>query len=219
MKNICKITPFVLISILLFACSHEEPTDATPEDAPEMPDQEMWHSDVKMTNKGELSAIIHFGHMSRYMKKSLTLFNEGVNIDFYKENNVIGSQLVSEAGQFNQDSKNVKATGNVVVESDSGLTLYTQELYYYQKSDRILSNVDVMVCTANGDTLYGRGFESDTQMNNWKIISPYDGVAHKSVDLSLERFEKNELPDTLEIDTTNAADSLLVPALPDAAQP
>ena len=132
---------------------------------------------------------------------------------------MIGSQLASEAGQFNQDSKNVKATGNVVVESDSGLTLYTQELYYYQKTDRILSNVDVMVCTANGDTLYGRGFEADTQMNNWKIIAPYDGVAHKSVDLSLERFEKNELPDASEIDTTNAADSLLVPALLDAAQP
>ena len=219
MKNKVIIAFLLMISLWPAACFHEEPVESDASKAPEMPDQEIWDSKVKMTNKGDLSAIIHFGHMSRYTKKSLMLFDQGIDIDFYNDKGVVGSQLISEAGEYSQDTKNVRATGNVAVESDSGLTLYTQELFYYQDSDRILSNVDVMVCTVEGDTLYGRGFESDTQMNNWEIKQPYDGVAHKSVDLSFERFQKKAEADSAVMDSTIAVDSLSVPESQDAVQP
>lgn len=217
-----KKTKFALLMLVLglMACHQQEPVNAANvSNHPEMPDQEIWNSKVKMTNKGDLSAIIHFGHMSRYMKKSMMLFDQKIDIDFYRDNGEIGSQLKSDAGEYYQDTKNVKAIGNVAVESDSGLTLYTQELYYYQDSDKILSTVDVKVVTDSGDTLYGKGFESDAQMNHWEIKEPYDGMAHKSVDLSLDQFKKTDRVDSSAADSTTVVDSLIVPDSTNAAQP
>ncbi len=219
MKSTSKILTLLAAALWLFSCTHEDPVDVESSKAVEMPDQEIWDSEVKITNKGNLEAIIHFGHMSRYIKKSLTLFDQGVDIDFYKEDGEVGSELTSEAGEYDEDTKNVKAIGNVVVESDSGFTLYTQELYYYQDSDKIMSNVDVMVSTRDGDTLYGKGFESDAQMNFWEIKEPYDGVAHKGVDLSLDRFQKKEKQDSALIYSTSIADSLNVTDSADVEQP
>ncbi len=207
MKRVYITTSFLIALAVFAACRHEEPVDLETVKGPEMPDQEIWNSRVKMTHKGDLSAVIHFGHMKRYSKKSLMLFDQGIDIDFYREDGEVGSQLVSDAGEYNQETKNVRAVGNVAVESDSGMTLYTQELFYYQDSERILSQVDVMVCTEEGDTLYGRGFESDAQMTQWEIKSPYDGVAHKGIDLSFEPFEKKEQTDSVAQDSTVAADS------------
>ncbi len=208
-----------MIVLVLTACQHQDPVDVDASNQPEMPDQEIWNSMVKMTNKGKLSAIIHFGHMSRYMKKSMMLFDQKIDIDFYNDDGEIGSQLKSDAGEYDQDTKNVKAVGNVAVESDSGLTLYTQELYYYQDSDKILSKVNVKVTTAGGDTLYGKGFESDAQMNHWEIKEPYDGVAHKSVDLSLEQFKKADKADSSVVDSIAVPDSLSRPDTTSAATP
>ena len=122
-----------MLALWLMACHHQDPVDVDTSNQPEMPDQEIWNSRVKMTNKGDLSAIIHFGRMRRYMRNSVMLFDQRIDIDFYKDNGEIGSRLAADAGEYHQDTENVKAIGNVSVESDSGLTLYTQELYYYQE--------------------------------------------------------------------------------------
>ena len=98
--------------------------------------------------------------------------------------------------------ENVKAIGHVVVVSDSGITLYTDELFYYRDSDRIISNTRVKVETKEGHILHGVGFESDAQMDFWEIRNPHDGVAPQGVDLSMDRFEKKEVPDSVLADST-----------------
>jgi len=49
--------------------------------------------------------------------------------------------------------------------------------------------VDVALISDKGDTLYGRGFESDTQMRNWRI-KQLSGASHARIDISGERFKR-----------------------------
>lgn len=203
-----------LLGAVLTGCFQDRTVDTEFEEPEEMPDQEMWDFEIRATKMGELQAIIRAGHMRRYSKNATSLFDEGIHIDFYNEDEKVTSVLKAETGELEEQTTNVTARGNVVVESDSGITLYTEELYYDKNKEKIFSETDVKIATQKGDTLHGVGFESDTQMDEWEIKKPYDGVSHTSVDLDLESNE----PDSAAMDTvvtdTSRLDSAAVDTLP-----
>jgi hypothetical protein len=45
-------------------------------------------------------------------------------------------------------------------------------LVWDSKEELIYTEVNVMLTTEEGDTLYGVGFESDIAMENWRILKP-----------------------------------------------
>ena len=69
------------------------------------------------------------------------------------------------------------AIGNVVVLSDSGVTLFTDTLSWDNIREKVYSDDEVIFITEEQDTLYGIGFESDVELDNWKILKP-TGVFH-----------------------------------------
>ncbi|MDZ7722846.1 MAG: LPS export ABC transporter periplasmic protein LptC [candidate division KSB1 bacterium] len=188
-----------LFLISFSGCSRDESSGIGSARQKKVPDQEMWNFRVKATNQGQLNAIIQAGYMQRYADQALAMFKDGVEIDFYQKGEHT-SRLTSDSGRFHESNMNVRALGHVEVHSDSGISLYTQELVYDQQADRIYSNVDVKVTTLDGDTLSGKGFESDAQLSRWQIINPHDGVYHKPMDLSIQR-EKSPDEDSTKIDT------------------
>ncbi len=179
---------------LLSACEKRPsvPAEVQKTDAP---DQEMWNFTVRATDCGMLQALIQAGHMRRFSGRGLALFDQGVHIDFFGREGEHVSTLTAEGGELDDATGNVKVSGNVAVVSDSGFTLYSELLFYHKEENRLFSNVDVMVTTVDGDTLRGVGFESDTQMNQWRILKPHKGVAHKGADLSLPKRRTQNRPD------------------------
>ncbi|MBN1560621.1 LPS export ABC transporter periplasmic protein LptC [candidate division KSB1 bacterium] len=196
-----------MMSLFIGDCRRDDSTAFQTGEARKLPDQEIWDFKATTTTNGKLEAVIRAGHMQRFSKESRMLFDDGIHVDFYDEKGKHASVLTAMSGEYDVETENVKAMGNVVVVSDSGITLYTDELYYYRDSDRIVSNKNVKVETEEGHVLHGVGFESDAQMRLWEIRQPYDGVA-PGVDLSMERFEKKPRPDSLRADAT--ADSMNV---------
>lgn len=203
----------MIVAVLLSGLCGCERREAAPEvyQKSDVPDQEIWNFTVTATDKGNLQAVIQAGHMRRFSNRALALFDQGVHIDFYDEHGRPASVLTALGGESDDNSGNVKIVGNVVVVSDSGFTLHTEELLYRKAENRIFSNVKVMVTTDRGDTLRGVGFESDTQMNDWRILNPYEGVAHKGADLRLESRRKpapaerqSAVPDSASADSTAA---------------
>lgn len=186
---------YFLVTLILVVCSQlgchrDKPTDSTLQSqADEFPDQEGWNSTIVSTNKGQVDAIIEYGHMARYLKKQIVHFDEGVIVDFYDTEGSHTSKLTAAGGVMNEKTNDVEAVGNVVVVSDSGVTLYTERLQWSQKTEKIISDVDVMITTEKGDTLYGNGFESDPELTEW-TIKHLHGTAHRSVDLSTEKWKK-----------------------------
>ena len=72
----------------------------------------------------------------------------------------------------------MKAIGNIIAVSDSGITLYTDTLFWNAKKEKMSTLDSVMITTTETDTLYGIGFESDSDLQNWKIIKP-SGVTNR----------------------------------------
>ena len=89
------------------------------------------------------------------------------------------SNLKSERAFVYENSDNLLAIGNVVVVSDSGVTLFTDSLYWENDNERITSNDTVMLTTGVNDTLYGVGFESDVDLTHWKILHPWGVTARE----------------------------------------
>ena len=179
----------ILVLPFIFTCEREEPVYV--EENVEVPDQEMWNSSVKVSHKGRTEAIVKYGHMERYSKRSVSYFDDGLVIDFFNSDGEHASKLTANRGEMKEKSNDVKAMGNVVVISDSGVTLHTEELYYDEKRDLIISNVEVMITTADGDTLYGKGFESNAEFTETTILEPH-GIAHSGVDLSADNIKSKK---------------------------
>ena len=163
---------FILMVSILSACEKQDDQDDMTDSEPElMPDQESWNSEIILTSGGRKIALIHAGHMAKYKNKNFILMDEGVEIDFYDDEENHTSHLKSERGEINERLRDLKAIGNVVVVSDSGETLFTEELLWNNKLQKIISEVEVMITTET-DTLYGIGFESDAGLSSWTIKKP-----------------------------------------------
>ena len=62
-----------------------------------------------------------------------------------------------------------EAKGNVVVKKSNGQELYTQQLFWNEKTRRIWSNVDSKIVEESGNSYIVEGFESDDQLKDWKF--------------------------------------------------
>lgn len=200
------ISIFIVIAFL--SCRSEKSVMVQKDSrGEEVPDQEMWQSTVTSMNKGKKEAVVQYGHMMHYPERKFYQFDDGVKVDFYDKTGAHASVLTSKRGELDEKTNNVKAMQNVVVVSDSGVTLFTEEIAFNQELNKIISTVDVKITTTKGDTFYGIGFESDPQLTNYEI-KKLSGKAHKGLDLTMEKWKKEK--STLKDSTSskeNVADS------------
>ena len=93
-------------------------------------------------------------------------------MDFFDANEEHMSCLSSDKAEINERTDFLRAINNIIVESDSGVTLFTDTLSWDNDRELIFTNDSVMITTETNDTLYGIGFESDVNMERWKILKP-----------------------------------------------
>ena len=164
-------------SIVLFACSNVE-SDKLGETREGLPDAESWNATITLTNKGSKRAIIKSGHLEKYQQRQYILLDQNVDADFFNENEIYSSNLKSEIAEIDESKDFLIAMGNVVVVSDSGVTLYTDTLSWDNVDEKVFTDDSVVFITEQNDTLYGIGFKSDIELNNWEIMQP-TGVFHE----------------------------------------
>ena len=110
------------------------------------------------------------------------MLDSSVTVDFFDSREQHTSVLTSEKAEINQASNDMKAMGNVVAVSDSGITLYSESLTWNSREEKLHTKDNIMVTTLETDTLYGVGFESDSDLKNWKILNP-SGVTDRQFKL------------------------------------
>ena len=103
-----------------------------------------------------------------------------VKIDFYNDKGNHISILYSDSAMINEKNNNLKASSNVYVVSDSGYTLATSKIIWDNSYKMIVAEDSVMFTTIEGDTLYGVGFESDSDLEEWRIFRPF-GIARDGI--------------------------------------
>ena len=159
---------FMVIVILGCSSVEDEIIDVNEK---KYPDQESWNTEIILTKNGQKRAVVLAGHLTKSNDESMVVLDEAVDVDFFNAEQSHLSHLKSHQARVNENTNDLLASGNVVVISDSGVTLYTEELRWDHRRERIISDVFITL-VSNQDTLTGIGFESDSDLENWIIEKP-----------------------------------------------
>jgi LPS export ABC transporter protein LptC len=180
---------FVLgLSVLLLAltagpaCTQKGDGGPAANSPERFPIQEGWNSKIIISRAGLTQAVVRYGHMIKYEKTDVILFDQGIDVDFFDEQGMHSSHLISDRGEYNEKTEDVTGMGSVHVLSDSGMTLDTEMLHWDNARGRIYSDSLVIMTTADQDTLYGFGFESNADLTRRVIRRPW-GKTKRHVDL------------------------------------
>lgn len=172
----------IFIFSLLMGCVSEDKPSAVNDKTGDYPDQESWDATILITREARTIGHLKAGKIEKYSNKNITLLKDGITLDFYNEQGQHTSLLTAEGGKVFDINQDMLAYGNVVVVSDSGMTLYTDTLKWDNKKRKIISEVPIMITTDEGDTLFGDSFVSDPNLKNREIINPH-GKSVKTVNI------------------------------------
>ena len=161
----------LFVLIFQFACQSNE-LQRSGETRQGRPDAESWDAIITLTNKGAKRGVIRSGHLEKYNDNEFILLDQNVDADFFNEEEVFTTNLKSLVAEIDEEEDFLVAIGNVVVVTDSGVTLFTDTLSWDNQKEKVFTSDSVIFITENKDTLYGIGFESDIELNNWKILQP-----------------------------------------------
>ncbi len=199
MKFLCYLIVSMMIGVAS-GCSEKEKSVPEVQNATVYPDQEGWNSILTATQNGQVAAIIRYGHMQRFNPQKTVYFTERVEVDFFDDKGKHTSRLTSNKARLDEKSNIVEAYENVVVLSDSGISLRTEKIWWDNGMEKVLSDQFVTITTADNDTLYGVGFESDQTLSNWLIKNPR-GKTDKKIRLDFVKT-KHTQHDTVRADST-----------------
>lgn len=168
-----KLTILLIIVFNIFiSCSTPVVNGNHDEEIVEHPDHESWDVRITITNAGIKRAYIEADYLKQYNDKRFISLEKNVKIDFYDIDGKHISNLFADKAEINERTNFLRAINNIIVESDSGVTLFTDTLSWDSAQELIFTDDSVMITTETNDTLYGIGFESDVNMERWKILKP-----------------------------------------------
>lgn len=136
----------------------------------DVPAQESWDTKITFTDSGKLTGILRAGHIAIYADRKYTLLDSGITVDFFDEEERHTSVLTARRGDVNDVTHDFQAHGSVVVVSDSGTTLNTEDLFWTNASHKIHTPAYVEI-TSPKERLQGRGFESHQDLKHYTIFS------------------------------------------------
>ena len=119
-------------------------------------------------------------------------FRKGVEITTYQDDSLttVDAVLTANYAIYYENRKLWEAKGDVVVVKSDGKTLYTQQLFWNAKTQRIYSNVDTKIVQNEGGNVFqGEGFESDEAFKEWRFRR---FTGKMDVDVSQEEDEPAE---------------------------
>jgi LPS export ABC transporter protein LptC len=133
-----------------------------------MPTQESWNATITFTDSGRVSGILRAGHIAIYSESNFTVLDSNIAVDFFDENGNHTSLLTARQGKVNDLTNDFEAHQNVVVISDSGTTLYTEDLFWNNQTKKISTYAYVEIISPK-ERIQGHGFESDKSLKHYTI--------------------------------------------------
>jgi len=165
-----KILICFMIAPLCISCSKMESSNNNSSEG--VKENEIWNPMIILTR--EETKLLKVKSEKLYDKTNeMALLVGNVVVDFYNDEGNHISILYSDSARIDEQNNNLNANGNVYVISDSGYTLTTSELLWDNRYEMIVAEDSVMFTHPEGDTLYGIGFESEIDLERFKIFKPF----------------------------------------------
>jgi len=156
----------------LFACSNDlgEVTDFETLD--NGPAQSIQGAVLAYSEEGRLTHRLTATDMERSSgEEAMWRVDGGFRLDVLDETGALDAQLEARQGEFQEETRHLRAEGAVRLHGTGGDTLFTELLYWSADSDRVHTPARVRVSTPEGD-LYGEGLESDARFDRYTILQP-----------------------------------------------
>src|SRR5439155_18767708 len=135
---------------------------------------------MQFTSEGKTRAVLFAKRIRNYQRKSYTLLDSGVTVDFFDREGKHSSRLTSQTARVDDNTKNMIAYGNVHIVSDSGTIVDTDSLMWQNAAAKLKSDAFVHIQEPSGRVTSGRGFESDQSLSNYAIAHPTIVASGKS---------------------------------------
>ena len=162
---------------LCISCSKMESSNNISSE--ELKENEIWNPVIILTR--EETKLVKVKSKKLYKNTNeMALLVGNVVVDFYNDEGDHISILYSDSARIDEQSNNLHANGNVYVVSDSGYTLTTNKILWDNRYEMIVAEDSVMFTHPAGDTLYGVGFESDIDLERFKIFKPF-GIIREGI--------------------------------------
>ena len=178
-----------LLIVLLFICCDENKIENNLESIYDFNNNQITGKDnpvnISISDKNKIIYNVKCDSLVNVKEKIYLYYN--VDIEIFN-NNIKSTQLFSDnaviKGQIEKNGRNTNynfskadmiAEGNVVINSiDKDDQLFPNKIMLFNNNRcNILIDTSQMVTYINNnDTMRGYGFESDCEMNNWKILKP-----------------------------------------------
>ncbi|HEU4565217.1 MAG TPA: LPS export ABC transporter periplasmic protein LptC [Gemmatimonadaceae bacterium] len=139
----------------------------------EQADQIMFNINTILTDRGMMRAQLQ-ADTAYFFDDNSRVELRGVQTTFYDATGKRSSVLTSREGTYNMRSQETEARKNVVVVSDEGRRLETEQLRYNQVRDEISSD-SAFVLTEPTRRLTGIGFVSDPNMRHVQVLKVTPG--------------------------------------------
>ena len=166
-----------MIFLLCISCNRVESNNDYFSE--ELKENEIWNPVIVLSR--EETKIVKAQSEKLYKNTNeMALLVGNVVVDFYNDEGDHISILYSDSAHIDEQSNNLHANGNVYVVSDSGYTLTTTKLLWDNRYEMIVAEDSVMFTHPVGDTLYGIGFESDIDLERFKIYRPF-GIIREGI--------------------------------------
>jgi len=158
------------------ACtSKKQPPVATHSPLADSADQVMYGARFKLTDQGLARAEMQSDTLY-FFDDNTRIESENPHITFFTAEGAKDAVLTARHGTSNTRTNNMVARKNVVVVSEDGRRLTTEELIYNQQRNEISSD-SAFVLTEPNRRLEGIGFRSDPNMKNIRILKGASGFA------------------------------------------
>mgnify|MGYP005636629709 CR=1 FL=1 len=178
MQQIMKLVINLIMVSLFISCAGkaDSKNDGFSE---ELIENEIWNPVIILTR--EETKLVKAKSKKLYKNSNeMALLVGNVVVDFYNDEGEHISILYSDSARIDEQNNNLYANSNVYVVSDSGYTLTTNRILWDNRYEMIVAKDSVMFTHTAGDTLYGVGFESDIDLEQFKIYRPF-GIIREGI--------------------------------------
>ena len=168
-RAVILLASFSLAAVACLATTGCGPEEKRPEisDAGDLPDQEVMEFSLTETVGGSKSWTLFADRAEVFQDKGYTKVH-GVKVLFYGPDGEVSSVLTSKRGRVDEDSRDLQAFGQVVVETSEGVLLETESLKWDNKQERIWST-EFVTLTRKREVLTGYGFDSDPELKHVEV--------------------------------------------------
>jgi LPS export ABC transporter protein LptC len=175
-----RIVPLLLVAALFLSSCEEKmkPAVTAVVTGEDLPSQESWNTKIIFSDSGKTKAVLHAGHIMVFDEKRYTLLDSNVVVDFFDRNEKHTSVLTARHGRVNDITHDFEAYDHVVVVSDSGTTLKSEELFWDNATQKIHTPAFVDIVSPT-EHIQGHGLESDQSLKNYKILEVAGNEATK----------------------------------------